>query len=67
MVIADIIPGHTGKGADFRLAERAVDDYPGLFHMVALAPPDWYILPAIPAGVALLKTVKQSEIALSGS
>ena len=29
MVIDDIVPGHTGKGADFRLAEMKVGDYPG--------------------------------------
>ena len=28
-VIDDIVPGHTGKGADFRLAEMAYQDYPG--------------------------------------
>ena len=28
-VIDDIVPGHTGKGADFRLAEMAFKDYPG--------------------------------------
>ena len=35
-VIDDIVPGHTGKGADFRLAELGVDDYPGIYHMVAI-------------------------------
>src|SRR3712207_7612619 len=33
-VIDDIVPGHTGKGADFRLAEMAFKDYPGIYHMV---------------------------------
>ena len=32
IVIGDIIPGHTGKGADFRLAERAYADYRHLAH-----------------------------------
>ncbi|MFZ2488158.1 MAG: maltose alpha-D-glucosyltransferase [Anaerolineae bacterium] len=49
-VIDDIIPAHLGKGPDFRLAERAVDDYPGLFHMVEIAPEDWGLLPDVPAG-----------------
>ena len=31
--IGDAIPGHSGKGADFRLAERGYADYPGLYHM----------------------------------
>ena len=44
-VIGDIIPGHTGKGADFRLAERRYGDYPGLYHMVEIDPADWALLP----------------------
>ena len=50
IVIGDIVPGHTGKGADFRLAERAYRDYPGLYHMVAINPTDWGLLPPVPAG-----------------
>jgi trehalose synthase len=50
IVIGDIIPGHTGKGYDFRLAERAYRDYPGLYHMVEIDPADWALLPAVPAG-----------------
>src|SRR5215831_12688637 len=50
VVIGDIIPGHSGKGADFRLAERRYGDYPGLYHMVEIRPEDWSLLPAVPAG-----------------
>ena len=50
VIIGDIIPGHSGKGADFRLAERRYDDYPGLYHMVEIGPEDWTLLPAVPAG-----------------
>ena len=50
VVIGDIIPGHTGKGADFRLAERAWADYPGIYHMVSIGPADWALLPPVPAG-----------------
>ena len=50
IVIDDIIPGHTGKGADFRLAEMAYADYPGLYHMVAIAPAHWEYLPDVPEG-----------------
>jgi trehalose synthase len=50
IVIGDIIPGHSGKGADFRLAERGYGDYPGLYHMVEIAESDWSALPAVPAG-----------------
>ena len=44
-IIDDIVPGHTGKGADFRLAEMGYADYPGIYHMVAIAEPDWHLLP----------------------
>jgi trehalose synthase len=50
IIIDDIVPGHTGKGADFRLAEMAVSDYPGIYHMVEVAPEDWHLLPTIPRG-----------------
>jgi trehalose synthase len=50
VIIGDIIPGHSGKGADFRLAERRYGDYPGLYHMVEIRPADWGLLPAVPAG-----------------
>jgi trehalose synthase len=49
VIIGDIIPGHSGKGADFRLAERRYGDYPGLYHMVEIRPEDWELLPAVPA------------------
>ena len=50
VVIGDVIPGHTGKGPDFRLAERDYADYPGLYHMVSIPPEDWALLPPVPAG-----------------
>jgi len=50
VVIGDVIPGHTGKGADFLLAERGVGDFPGLYHMVQIPPADWSLLPPVPAG-----------------
>lgn len=49
-VIDDIVPGHTGKGADFRLAEMKVGDYPGIYHMVEIPPEDWKLLPKISRG-----------------
>lgn len=50
IVIDDIVPGHTGKGPDFRLAEMNYGDYPGIYHMVEVHPSDWHILPDIPKG-----------------
>ena len=49
-IIDDIVPGHTGKGADFRLAEMGFKDYPGIYHMVAIPPEDWHLLPDVPEG-----------------
>ncbi|MFH8248953.1 maltose alpha-D-glucosyltransferase [Microbacterium sp. B2969] len=50
-VIDDIVPGHTGKGADFRLAEMGFKDYPGIYHMIEIPPEDWMLLPDVPDGV----------------
>ena len=50
LVIDDIVPGHTGKGADFRLAEMKVGDYPGIYHMVEIPKDDWGLLPVVPKG-----------------
>ncbi len=50
MVIDDIVPGHTGKGADFRLAEMKVGDFPGIYHMVEIPKDDWHLLPKVPKG-----------------
>lgn len=50
IVIDDIVPGHTGKGADFRLATMNYRDYPGIYHMVEIDPKHWDELPDIPSG-----------------
>ncbi len=49
-VIDDIVPGHTGKGADFRLAEMAYKDYPGIYHMVEIPEEEWDLLPDVVDG-----------------
>jgi len=49
-VIDDIVPGHTGKGADFRLATMRYGDYTGIYHMVEIPPEDWGLLPDVPDG-----------------
>jgi maltose alpha-D-glucosyltransferase/alpha-amylase len=49
-IIDDIVPGHTGKGADFRLAELNYADYPGVYHMVDIPPEAWDLLPEVPEG-----------------
>ena len=50
VIIDDVIPSHTGKGADFRLAEMAYEDYPGLYHMVEIREEDWPLLPEVTPG-----------------
>jgi trehalose synthase len=49
-VYADIVPGHEGKGADFRLAEMAYKDYPGIFTMMEIPREDWSMLADVPEG-----------------
>jgi len=34
IIAGDIIPGHTGKGADFLLALRKHKDYPGMYDLI---------------------------------
>src|SRR5690606_28449274 len=48
--IDDVVPGHTGKGADFRLAERRFEDYTGIYHMIEIAQEDWTLLPDVAEG-----------------
>jgi trehalose synthase len=50
VIVDDVIPSHTGKGADFRLAELAYEEYPGLYHMVEIKEEDWPLLPDVPVG-----------------
>jgi trehalose synthase len=60
-VIDDIVPGHTGKGADFRLAEMKVGDYPGIYHMVEIPEMDWHLLPKVPRGRDSVNLDPESE------
>src|SRR6476659_8181684 len=63
-VIDDIVPGHTGKGADFRLAEMKYADYPGIYHMVDIPEEDWNLLPDVPEGADSVNLSPESEQAL---
>ena len=49
-IVDDIVPGHTGKGPDFRLAEMNVGDYPSIYQMVEIPPADWSLLPPVSPG-----------------
>lgn len=68
IIIDDIIPGHTGKGYDFRLAEMNYRDYPGIYHMVEIRPDDWNLLPKISDGLhsANLTAEQESELKKRG-
>ncbi|WP_426502479.1 maltose alpha-D-glucosyltransferase [Dactylosporangium sp. McL0621] len=61
IVIDDIVPGHTGKGADFRLAEMKVGDYPGIYHMVEIPAADWHLLPDVPPGRDSVNLTAEAE------
>jgi len=61
IVLDDIVPGHTGKGPDFRLAEMKVGDYPGIYHMVEIPPEDWHLLPEVPPGRDSVNLDSQAE------
>ena len=63
-VIDDIVPGHTGKGADFRLAEMGHGDYPGIYHMVSIREDDWGLLPEVPDGRDSVNLDGATELAL---
>jgi len=47
IIAEDLLPLHTGLGADFRLAERVYKDYPGLYTMVEIGQQDWALLPPV--------------------
>src|SRR4051794_2635621 len=46
-IAGDLVPLHTGKGADFLLALRAYKDYPGIYTMVEIDQIDWRQLPTV--------------------
>ena len=64
IIIDDIIPGHTGKGADFRLAEMSYAEYPGVYHMVEINPEDWRLLPDVPEGKDSVNLDRETESVL---
>ena len=64
-VIDDIVPGHTGKGADFRLAEMGFRDFPGIYHMVDIPEEAWDLLPDVPEGTDSVNLDFAAETALA--
>jgi len=47
LVATGLVPLHTGKGADFRLAQRAYRDYPGMYTIIEIRKDDWGLLPKV--------------------
>lgn len=67
LIIDDIVPGHTGKGADFRLAEMNIGEYAGIYHMVDIDKSDWRLLPEVPKGKDSVNLNQEQEAALKKS
>lgn len=64
-IIDDIVPAHTGKGADFRLATMNHTDYPGIYHMIDIPEDAWHLLPEVPKGVDAVNLSPAAEKALA--
>lgn len=47
ILAGDVIPLHTGLGADFRLATMSYQDYPGIYDMIEIPEEDWGLLPEV--------------------
>jgi maltose alpha-D-glucosyltransferase/alpha-amylase len=47
LVAGDLVPLHTGMGADYLLALRARGEYPGMYTMVEVDRRDWGLLPPV--------------------
>jgi maltose alpha-D-glucosyltransferase/alpha-amylase len=47
LIAGDLVPLHTGKGADYLLALRAQGEYPGMYVMVEIHRKDWALLPPV--------------------
>ncbi len=47
LIAGDLVPLHTGMGADFLLAQRAQGEYPGMYVMVEIHQKDWDLLPPV--------------------
>jgi len=47
LIAGDLVPLHTGRGADYLLALRAYREYPGMYTMVQIREEDWPLLPPV--------------------
>src|SRR5262249_23096032 len=67
-IAGDLVPLHTGLGADFRLAVLGYKDYPGLYTMVEVGKDDWGLLPKVqgPWGAAAVPRSAAVELTKKG-
>jgi maltose alpha-D-glucosyltransferase/alpha-amylase len=63
-IIGDMVPGHTGKGPDFRLAERGVPGFAALYAMAEIGREDWTLLPEVPPGEDSVNLSRETALAL---
>jgi trehalose synthase len=47
LIAGDLVPLHTGMGADYLLALRGQGEYPGMYVMVEIHQKDWGLLPPV--------------------
>lgn len=68
IIAGDLVPLHTGLGPDFRLAERAYKDYPGMYNMVQIQEADWGLLPPVsdPWGTAIVSRESAVQLKAKG-
>lgn len=68
LIAGDLVPLHTGKGADYLLALRAYEEYPGMYTMVEIREEDWPLLPPVkdPWKTALVSNELADELTQMG-
>lgn len=67
VIAGDVVPGHTGKGADFILATMKYKDYPGIYHIIEINQKDWDMLPKVPEGRNSVNLSPEQVLKLKGS
>lgn len=65
LVATGLVPLHTGKGADFRLAQRGYRDYPGMYTMVEVRKEDWGLLPKVDSAWKTALVPKEAALELT--
>ncbi len=61
IIIGDLVPAHSGLGADFLLALQNYKTYPGIYHMVEIPRKDWHLLPKVSSGLSVNLHPRQVE------